>query len=36
MPLKRPKTKVEQNLKVKCLWLTCYAKLDMTRLIKPN
>ena len=32
----RPKTKVEQNLKVKCLSLTRYAKLNMTRLINPN
>ena len=32
----RPKTKVEQNLKVKCLWLTHYTKLNMTRLINSN
>ena len=28
-----PKAKVEQNLKVKCLWLTHYGRLNMTRLI---
>ena len=25
--------KVEQDLKVKHLWLTCYSRLNMTRLI---
>ena len=35
MPLKL-KAKVEQNLKVKCLWLTHYSRLNMTRLINPN
>ena len=34
--LLKPKTEVEQNLKVKCLWLTHYAKLNMTRLINPD
>ena len=29
----KPKAKVEQNLKVKCLWLTHYSRLIMTRLI---
>ena len=32
----RPKTEVEQNLKVKHLWLTHYTKLNMTRLINPK
>ena len=32
----KPKAKVEQNLKVKCLWLTCYGRLNMTRLINLN
>ena len=27
---------VEQNPKFKHLWLTCYSKLNMTRLINPN
>ena len=31
-----PKEKVEQNLKVKCLWLTLYGRLNMTRLINPD
>ena len=35
MPLK-PKAKVEQILKVKCLWLTHYGRLNITRLINPN
>ena len=34
--LLKPKAKVEQNLKVKCLWLTCYGRLNMTRLINLN
>ena len=34
-PLK-PKAKVEQNLKVKCLWLTRYSRLNMTRLINQE
>ena len=32
----KPKAKVEQNLKVKHLWLTCYGRLNMTRLININ
>ena len=32
----KPKMKVEQNLKVKCLWLTHYTALNMTRLINPK
>ena len=32
----KPKAKVEQNLKVKCLWLTCYGRLNVTRLINLN
>ena len=32
----KPKAKVEQNLKVKHLWLTCYGRLNMTRLVKLN
>ena len=32
----KPKVKVEQNLNVKYLWLTCYSRLDMTRLINLN
>ena len=29
----KPKAKAEQNFKVKCLWLTHYGRLNMTRLI---
>ena len=32
----KPKAKVEQNLKVKCLWLTHNIGLNMTRLINLN
>ena len=32
----KPKAKVEQNLKVKHLWLTHYSRLNMTRLINLN
>ena len=32
----KPRAKVEQNLKVKHLCLTCYGRLNMTRLINPN
>ena len=32
----KPKAKVEQNLKVKCLWLTHYSTLNMTRLINQE
>ena len=32
----KPKTKVELNLKVKHLWLTHYARLNMIQLINPN
>ena len=32
----KPKAKVEQNLKVKHLWLTHYGRLNMTRLINLN
>ena len=32
----KPRAKVEQNLKVKCLWLTHYGRLNMTTLINPN
>ena len=32
----KPKAKVEQNLKVKCLWLTCYSRLNMTRLVNER
>ena len=32
----QPKEKVEQNLKVKCLWLIHYGRLNMTRHINLN
>ena len=32
----KPKAKVEQNLKVKSLWLTHYSRLNMTRHINLN
>ena len=32
----QPKAKVEQNLKVKCLWLTHYSRLNMTRLVNQK
>ena len=32
----KPKAKVEQDLKVKHLWLKCYGRLNMTRLINLN
>ena len=32
----KPKAKVEQNLKVKHLWLTCYGRLNMSGLINLN
>ena len=32
----KPKTKVEQNLKVKHLWLTHYGRLNMTRLLNQK
>ena len=32
----KPKAKIEQNLKVKCFWLTHYGRLNMNRLINPN
>ena len=31
-----PRVKVEQNLKVKCLWLTGYGRLNMIRLVNLN
>ena len=32
----KPKAKVEENFKVKHFWLTCYSRLNMTRLINLN
>ena len=32
----KPKAEVEQNLKDKCLWLTHYGRLNMTRLVNLN
>ena len=32
----KPKANVEQNLKVKHLWLTCYCRLNMTRLVNQE
>ena len=32
----KPKAKVEQNLKVKHLWLTHYSRLNMTRLVNQK
>ena len=32
----RPKAEIEQNLKVKHLWLTHYSRLNMTRPINLN